>query len=139
MNVKNKNIAGPTLKQCNRHAFVTTALIGALAFARSEGGVLAPAQFVWLRGHDRPLWYPLNNLGRQAFHAEAMGAMSHYRAEKQVQRPIPKSMVIDAVKVLDAFLNDKIASSPIPQLDFSMLKNKKAPSKNKGVMKPAGT
>ena len=71
--------------------------------------------------------------------AEAMGAMAHYRAEKQVQRPIPKPMVIDAVKTIDAYLSDPTASHPIPQLDFSMIKNTKSPDKNKGVMKPAGT
>jgi intracellular multiplication protein IcmP len=137
--LKDKNISGNTLARCNRHAFVTTALLGALDEARSEGGVLAPAQFLWLRGHDRNLWYPLNNLGRQSYHAEAMGAMSHYRAEKQVQRPIPKPMLKDAVDVLAAYLEDNSRSMPIPQLDFSMIKNRKAPTKNKGIMKPVGT
>lgn len=137
--LKSKDIAEKTIQQCNRHAFVTTALLGALHYARSEGGVLAPAQFLWLRGHDRNLWYPLNNLGRQSFHAEAMGAMAHYRAEKQVQRPIPKPMVNDAIKAIDGYLGDPTSSHPIPQLDFSMIKNTKAPTKNKGVMKPAGT
>lgn len=137
--LRNKDIAGSTLKKCNRHAYVITALLGALDHARSEGGVLAPAQFLWLRGEDRESWYPLNNLGRKTYHAEAMGVMSHYRAEKQVQRPIPKAMVDDAVKTLSAYLSDKTIAQPIPQLDFSMIKNKKAPSKNQGVMKPAGT
>tara|TARA_B100001750_G_C15510066_1_gene603003 strand:- start:512 stop:1768 length:1257 start_codon:yes stop_codon:yes gene_type:complete len=137
--LKNKDISGETLSRCNHHAYVTTALLGALDLARSEGGVLAPAQFLWLRGQDRTLWYPLNNLGRQSFHAEAMGAMSHYRAEKQVQRPIPKPMLNDAYDVISAYLEDNKKSMPIPQVDFSMIKNKSAPKKNKGVMKPAGT
>lgn len=137
--LRNKDIAAETVKICNRHAFVTTAMIGALNYARSQGGVLAPAQFLWLRGHDRTLWYPLNNLGRQAFHAEAMGAMAHYRAEKQVQRPIPKPMIMDAVQALDAYMRDPMRVQPIPQLDFSMVKNKKDPTKNQGVLKPAGT
>lgn len=137
--LRNKDIAAKTIAECNHHAYVTTALLGALDLARSEGGVLAPATFLWMRGVDRTLWYPLNNLGRQSFHAEGMGAMSHYRAEKQVQRPIPKPMVQDAVKVLCAYIEDKKQSHPIPQLDFSMIKNKKNPHKNEGVMKPAGT
>jgi intracellular multiplication protein IcmP len=137
--LKNKDIAGDVINECNRHAYVTTALLGGLEKARSEGGVLAPAQFLWLRGHDRALWYPLNNLGRQAFHAEALGAMCHYRAEKQVSRPIPKPMMNDAITILKAYLEDKDKSMPIPQLDFSMIKNKKDPDKNKGIMKPAGT
>ena len=137
--LKNKNLSELVLKECNRHAFVTTAMLGALEKARAEGGVLAPAQFLWLRGHDRNLWYPMNNLGRQSFHAEALGAMSHFRAEKHVQRPIPKPMLKDAVNVITAYINNKDLSSPIPQLDFSMVKNKKAPNKNEGIMKPAGT
>jgi intracellular multiplication protein IcmP len=137
--LKNKEVAGETIAAANRHAYVTTALLGAIDYARSEGGVLAPAQFVWLRGHDRTLWYPLNNLGRQAFHAEAFGAMSHYRAEKLLKRPIPKPMLSDAVKVLTAYLGDRDRSMPIPQLDFSMIKNKKDANKNQGIMKPAGT
>jgi len=137
--LKNKEMSGATLASCNRHAYVTTALLRALDTARSEGGVLAPAQFLWLRGHDRRLWYPLNNLGRQAFHMEALGAMSHYRAEKQVNRPIPKPRMQDAVATLIAYLSDPMQAQPIPQLDFSMVKNKKEPDKNKGIMKPAGT
>lgn len=137
--LKDKNTSTDLISRCNRHAFETTALLGALDLARSEGGVLAPAQFLWLRGHDRVLWYPLNNLGRQSFHAEAMGAMSHYRAEKMVKRPIPKPMLKDAVDTITDFIEDKNRAMPIPQLDFGMIKNKKAPQKNKGVMKPAGT
>lgn len=137
--LKNKDMSGLVLKACNSHAFVTTAMLGALKKAREEGGVLAPAQFLWLRGHDRNLWYPMNNLGRQAFHAEALGAMSHYRAEQHVERPIPKPMLKDGVDVISAYINNKDLSAPIPQLDFSMIKNKKAPNKNEGIMKPAGT
>ena len=137
--LKNKSTSEDILNICNRHAYVTTAMLGALNHARSEGGVLAPAMFLWLRGHDRALWYPLNNLGRQAFHAEAFGAMSHYRAEQMLGRPIAKPMLKDAVKVISAFIKDKNKSMPIPQLDFSMIKNKKDADKNQGIMKPAGT
>lgn len=136
--LKDKKIAEGTIKACNRHAYVTTALIGALDYARTEGGVLAPAQFLWLRGHDRALWYPLNNLGRSAFHMEAMGAMSHYRTEFQVKRPIPKPMMADAINALTAYVNNPKKMQPIPQVDYSMVKGKDK-NKNKGVMKPAGT
>lgn len=131
--LKNKKLSESFLKKLNKHAFRTTAILKALETARSEGGVLAPAQFVWLRGHDRALWYPLNNLGRQAFHMEAIGAMCHYRAEKQVDRPIPRPKVQNAVKSIDGYLNDPMLARPIPQLDYSMVKDNK---KNKGVMKP---
>lgn len=125
--LKDKNLAGKTLAQCNRHAFVTTAMLRALAFAREEGGVLAPATFVWLRAHDRALWYPLNNLGRQSFHPEAMGAMSHYKAERMTQRPIPVPKVEDAVKTIKEYMGS-IRARPIPQLDYK-------DSKKRGVKK----
>jgi intracellular multiplication protein IcmP len=125
--LKDKNLAGKTLAQCNRHAFEATALIRALAFAREEGGVLAPATFVWLRGHDRTLWYPLNNLGRQSFHPEAMGAMSHYKAERMTQRPIPVPKLEDAVKTIKEYMGS-MRARPIPQLDYK-------DSKKRGVKK----
>lgn len=116
--LRNNAIAGKTLSQANRHAFVTTALMRALAFAREEGGVLAPAQFVWLRGYDRNLWYPLNNLGRQSFHVEALGAMAHFKAEKMTQRPIPMPKAGDAVQTIKEYMSS-IRARPIPTLDYS--------------------
>ncbi len=125
--LRNRDLAGKTLAQCNRHAFTTTALLRALAFAREEGGVLAPAQFVWLRAHDRALWYPLNNLGRQSFHTEALGAMAHFKAERMTQRPIPMPKVENAVNTLVEYMKS-LRARPIPQLDYSK-------SENRGVKK----
>lgn len=125
--LKDKDLAGKTLAVANQHAFETTALMKSLAFAREEGGVLAPAQFVWLRAHDRTLWYPLNNMGRQSFHMEALGAMSHYKAEKLTQRPIPVPKVGDAVKTIIEYMRSGRAR-PIPPLDYSK-------SKKRGVKK----
>jgi len=120
----NKDIAGGTLEAANSHAFITSAMLGALNHAREEGGVLAPAQFVWLRAHDRTLWYPLNNLGRQSFHPEAIGAMSHYRAERRTQRPIPVPKMEDAVESMAEYMGGRKAR-PIPQLDYSNSKKKR--------------
>lgn len=125
--LRNKKMAAHTLSKCNQHAFVTTAMLRALATAREEGGVLAPAQFVWLRAYDRTLWYPLNNMGRQAFHMEALGAMSHYRAEKMTQRPIPVPKLEDALETITEYMGSNRAR-PIPQLDYSH-------SKKRGVKK----
>lgn len=125
--LSNQNLAGVALKQANRHAFVTTAMLGALNCARQEGGVLAPAQFVWLRAHDRTLWYPLNNLGRQSYHLEALGAMSHYRSERRTMRPVPVPKMEDAVETMKEYFAGGKAR-PIPQLDYSK-------SKKRGVKK----
>lgn len=133
--LKDKNMAGDFNKIMNKHAFITTAVLAGLEKARKEGGVLAPAQFVWLRGYDRTLWYALNNLGRQSFHMEAMGAMAHFRSENLVDRPIPKPRVRDAVDALKGYMENPLLARPIPELDYSGVKKKK--NKNKGVLKPA--
>ena len=125
--LRDKGLAGNTLAQANRHAFETTALIRALQYAREEGGVLAPAQFVWLRAYDRELWYPLNNMGRQSFHMEALGAMSHFKAEKLTQRPIPVPKIDHALETIQEYMGS-LKARPIPQLDYSQ-------SKKRGVKK----
>ncbi len=129
--LRNRGMAGSTLTKCNQHAFHTTALLRGLATAREEGGVLASSQFVWLRGFDRALWYPLNNMGRQSFHMEAIGAMAHFKAEKLTRRPIPKPKISNAVQSISEYMASSRAR-PIPQLDYSG-------TKKRGVKKPKGT
>ncbi|MFK7839323.1 MAG: type IV secretion system protein [Bdellovibrionales bacterium] len=125
--LKNKDLSSGTIAACNKHAFLTTALLRGLAYAREEGGVLAPAQFVWLRAHDRTLWYPMNNLGRHSYHMEALGAMSHFKAEKLTNRPIPTPKMEGAVQMITEYMTSTLAR-PIPQLDYSQ-------SKKRGVKK----
>ncbi len=120
-------LSGLVLKKCNEHAWETTAMMRGLTTAREEGGVLAPAQFVWLRAYERTLWYPLNNLGRQSLHMEALGATAHYKAEKLAQRPIPRPKVTDSVKSLSDYIESTRARA-LPQLDYSN-------SKKRGVKK----
>jgi len=128
--LSDKSISEKILAKCNQHAWQTTAMMRGLAEARAEGGVLAPAQFVWLRAHDRALWYPLNNLGRQSYHMEALGAMAHYKAEKMAQRPIPRPKILDAVgSIRDYVASDRVR--PIPQLDYTASKTKRAIKKLK--------
>jgi intracellular multiplication protein IcmP len=125
--LNNSDLSGKLLAKINRHAFETTAMLRALQTAREEGGVLAPAQFVWLRAHDRALWYPLNNLGRHSYHMEALGAMSHFRIEKMTQRPVPVPKLEDAVQTITEYMKS-IRARPIPQLDYSG-------SKKRGIKK----
>lgn len=125
--LRDKSLSGKMLSQANRHAYETTALLRSLQFAREEGGVMASSQFVWLRAHDRALWYPLNNMGRQSFHMEALGAMSHFKAEKLTRRPIPIPKVEHAVQTIQDYMSS-IMARPIPQLDYSR-------SKKRGVKK----
>lgn len=125
--LNNRDIAYNVLKKCNQHAWENTALMRALVTAREEGGVLAPAQFIWLRGYDRGLWYPLNNLGRHTYNMEGLGAIAHYKAEKLAQRPIPRPKVQDAVQSISDYMESDRAR-PVPQIDYSG-------SKKRGVKK----
>jgi intracellular multiplication protein IcmP len=128
--LRNKDLAYSVLKKCNQHAWETTAMLRGLLTAREEGGVLAPAQFVWLRGHDRNLWYALNGLGRNSSFTEALGSSAHFRAEKRAERPIPKPKIHDAVQSMIDYMDSQDAR-PIPTLDYSHSKNKRGIKKLK--------
>lgn len=108
--IHDPKIGGPALEVANQHAFRTTALLEVLRWSRSQGGVLAPAQFLWVRGADRGLWYPLNNLGRRSYHTEGAGAMSHFMAEKNAKKPLPIPRIDTAIVTL----NQYFASSNLP-------------------------
>ncbi len=103
-------LLGPILA---KHAWRTTAILGVLQWARNGGGVLAPAQFLWLRAEDRALWYPLNNLGRRAYHSEGAGAIAHYMAETIAKKPLPIPRVDTAIVTVNTYLNDP-DKRPVP-------------------------
>ena len=84
-----------------RHAYTQTVLLALLAEARG-GGVLPAALFSWLKGVDRPLWYALNSLGRRLPFAEALGAISHYGAERQAGAALPAPALEAAMESLRA-------------------------------------
>jgi intracellular multiplication protein IcmP len=116
--LKDPKLGGAMQKATDQHAWETTAMLRALQRARQEGGVLAPAEFLWLRGIDRTLWYPMNNLGRKSFHAEAAGAMVHFTNEVIANQRIPTPRFDDVLKALEEFLKGKSARE-IPPLDKS--------------------
>jgi intracellular multiplication protein IcmP len=111
--MRDPEVGGKAAEIANQHAYRTTALLGVLRWARFMGGVLAPAQFVWLRGVDRDVWYPLNNLGRRSFHTEGAGAMAHFMAEQAAQKPLIMPRLDTAIVTLNQFLADRRAG-PIP-------------------------
>lgn len=89
-------LAEPQLREMllavmDRHGFETPAAMSALVEARSRAGVLAPAQFAFLKLVDRRLWYALHSLGFSAEQGhpqpnprvEAVGARDHWAAERQ--------------------------------------------------------
>lgn len=82
----------------NQHAYTAPVLMSLLTLARKEAGVLAPAQFAFLKLVDRPLWYALHSLGfpggqnpaeQPNPRIEAAGARDHWAAECSMGRPLP--------------------------------------------------
>ena len=138
--LKNRDISHATISAVQSSCISNNRVDAGLYHARSEGGVVAPAQFVWLRGYDRALWYPLNNLGRNTFHMEAIGAVAHYKQERVIDRPIPKPKVDFAINTIVTYMSNNSARR-IPQLDYSKAKKPqgKAAPKSAGIKKPKTT
>ena len=63
-------------KAVSPHAYVLTAMSSLLEVARATG-VLASAEFLWLKRFDRKLWYMLSSVGRQTPFPEVAGPFSH--------------------------------------------------------------
>jgi intracellular multiplication protein IcmP len=92
------DVLTPAATIATRHGYAHTALMALLNEARLAAGVLAPAQFVWLKLVDRRLWYALHSLGFETdgfgryLHPnpriEAAGARDHWAAERLAGRPL---------------------------------------------------
>ena len=97
-----------------RHAYANTALFALLDRSRARAGVLASADFGYLKQLDRSLWYTLSNCGRRRFFIEAAGVVSHYFAEvsqyfaeKVTQRKLTEPNVDNAIKGLEDYLDEQ--------------------------------
>jgi intracellular multiplication protein IcmP len=113
--LKDPEVGGKALEIANLHAYRTTAVLDILRWARWMGGVLAPAYFLWLRGHDRTLWYALNNLGRRSFHSEGAGAIAHYMAEQNAKKPLPIPRIDTAIVTLNQYMSSPNAAAIPPR------------------------
>lgn len=103
------------LKWVSRHhAYNATVMATLLELARTDG-VLASAEFLWLKPVDRRLWYMLNSVGRQTAVVEVSGVFSHWLSEKRMKRPLKTPVVKSAV---DAY---KVALADILYIDESEL------------------
>jgi intracellular multiplication protein IcmP len=89
------------------HAYVMTVMSSMLEAARQDG-VLASADFLWVKIVDRQLWYILNNIGRQTAFVETAGIFAHWLAEKKLGRRISVPMVEEAVKAMEAALKEVV-------------------------------
>lgn len=82
------------------HAYVYTLMATLLEMGRSDG-VIATAEFLWLKPVDRRLWFMLNTVGRQTSVVEVAGPYAHWLAEKKMKRKLKTPMVKEAVIALD--------------------------------------
>lgn len=106
----NYAVADPTLKKyinteivqeiVQKHAYVLTVLAALLEAARQDG-VVAAADFLWLKPTDRRLWYMLNSVGRQTPFSEVGGPFGHWKAEKVLGRPSLVPMIDEAIVALE--------------------------------------
>lgn len=83
-----------------QHYYIRTMLPRMLEMARIDG-VLATADFIWLKIRDRTLWYTLNNVGRNASWIECAGIWHHFNYEKAIERKIPSPSITGAVAAID--------------------------------------
>jgi len=93
------DVAGWAFDVIQKHHFTTPGLMSVLNQARLRSGVLAPAQFAFLKLVDRRLWYALHAVGFESdtlvahphpsMRVEAIGAGAHWAAERAAGVPIP--------------------------------------------------
>lgn len=104
------------------HAYTTPALMTLLNAARVRHGVLAPAQFAWVKLIDRPLWYGLHSLGFETegvglyLHpnprVEALGARDHWAVERAAGVPLVEPDVSRALAALRGHLTSRAHAFP---------------------------
>jgi intracellular multiplication protein IcmP len=105
-------VAGWALDVMEQHHFTTPGLMSVLNEARLRSGVLAPAQFAFLKMVDRRLWYALHALGFESdgplahphptMRVEAIGAGAHWAAEQAAGAPIPAAEFGQAIAAIRA-------------------------------------
>ena len=88
-----------------RHAYMATFMATLLEIARSDG-VLASAEFLWLKPVDRRLWFVLNSVGRRTSVVEVAGVFAHWKAEKKLGRMLKTPIVKGAVDALEEALQN---------------------------------
>ncbi len=112
-----------------KHHFTTPGLMSVLNQARLRSGVLAPAQFAFLKLVDRRLWYALHALGFESdaliahphpsMRVEAIGAGAHWAAERAVGVPIPTpefDEAIAAIRPKDGLNESRFLFAPLVRM-----------------------
>ena len=93
-------------KWINTHNYART-LLHVLHAEAIKSGKLPSAQFRWLKGMDRGLWYALNTTGRKAPFLESSAVFTQTLWEKfaaQNQFSLPEPHLDDAIDGIEAYL-----------------------------------
>ena len=102
----------------SQHAYELTTMASMLQAAR-EDGVLASAEFLWLKPVDRKLWYVLNGVGRRTVFCETAGTHAHWLAECALKRPLRSPMVTQATRglalALETIIYTESENEPTPK------------------------
>lgn len=114
--IQRGNAGAPVRKILASHAYVRVA-IAHLMDAAQTTGIITTSDFIWVKAVDRTLHYVLNDVGRRVASSEASGVRSHFIAERDAGKRIPKPQVDDAVKALRAALAESGWQAP-PTVDF---------------------
>lgn len=105
-----------------RHAYVSTVMAEMLMLARTDG-VLASANFLWVKPIDRRLWYVLNCVGRQVSVPEVAGVYAHFFAERELGRALTVPMVDEATNAFELAIANIVyiaeEGEEIPQAEMS--------------------
>lgn len=88
-----------------RHSTYEVTWLMALLYQARKKGVLATAQFLFLRPLDRPLWYALNEAGGRVGWPEAFAPWAHYQAEEAAGKSMDTPQTDRAVASLKAALD----------------------------------
>lgn len=121
--LENPEAFGEARRVTADHAYTAPAPMSLLNVARRRHGVLAPAQFAWLKLVDRPLWYALHSLGFETegigryLHPnprlEALGARDHWGVECAAGVPIIEP---DLTRAMQTLRRPARARAPAPTL-----------------------
>lgn len=118
--LSNADLVKSCAEAASRHAFTAPAMMAALTHARIRAGVLAPAQFAFLKLVDRRLWYALHSLGfptnekRTAQpnpRVEALGARDHWAAECDAGRPLAEPSLERATTLIRNLAGKTVSST----------------------------
>jgi intracellular multiplication protein IcmP len=100
--------AKPAAQWLLKHPYPRTLLMALLIESR-QMGVLPSSNFIWLKPHDRALWYPLNTAGRKAPFMESAGVFNQMQAEEVAwdnDCVLTEPHVEEAIKGLQKYLED---------------------------------